>query len=137
MSEATSSDTTTSTIAAVTELTNNALTLSVLRRFGAEASSCEAFGNCDEVQEKFRKLSIETQETMIAVYAADGNACRERYGDFAEQVTEYREELDKLSGTNLPAALKNDVAIHFLQHAEAVSLALHTEIAADLQKDML
>ncbi|WP_083447233.1 hemagglutinin repeat-containing protein [Achromobacter spanius] len=92
ISEATSVDTTTSTIAAVTELTNNALTLSDLKRFGAEASSCEAFGNCDEVQEKFRKLSIETQETMIAVCAADPNRCRELYGDFVEQVTEYREE---------------------------------------------
>ncbi|WP_164741265.1 hemagglutinin repeat-containing protein [Achromobacter spanius] len=134
ISEATSVDTTTSTIAAVTELTNNALTLSDLKRFGAEASSCEAFGNCDEVQEKFRKLSIETQETMIAVCAADPNRCRELYGDFVEQVTEYREELDKLSGMDLPAGLRNDVAIYFLHNAEAVSMVLHTEIAADLQK---
>jgi len=71
---------------------------------------------------------------MIAVCAADPNRCRERYGDFVEQVTEYREELDELTGTNLPAALRTDLAIYFLQHAEAVSLALHTEIAADLQK---
>lgn len=134
MSEIISVDATTSTIAAVTELTNNALTLSELKRFAAEASTCEALGNCDEVQEKYRKLSIENQETMIAVCAADPNRCRELYGEFVEQVTEYREELDKLTGTNLPAALKNDVAIYFLQHAEAVSLALHTEIAADLQK---
>ncbi|MCD0501353.1 hypothetical protein LP085_31235, partial [Achromobacter sp. MY14] len=134
ISEATSVDATTSTIAAITELTNNALTLSELKRFAAEASTCEALGNCDEVQEKYRKLSIENQETMIAVCAADPNRCRELYGDFVEQVTEYREELDKLAGTNLPAALRTDLAIYFLQHAEAVSLALHTEIAADLQK---
>jgi hypothetical protein len=134
MSEIISVDATTSTIAAVTELTNNALTLAELKRFAAEASTCEALGNCGEVQEKYRKLSIENQETMIAVCAADPNRCRELYGEFVEQVTEYREELDKLTGTNLPAALKNDVAIYFLQHAEAVSLALHTEIAADLQK---
>ena len=134
ISEMTSVDATTSTIAAVTELSNNALTLSELKRFGAEASTCEALGTCDQVQEKFRKLSIDNQETMIAVCAADPNLCRERYGEFVERVTEYREELDKLIGTNLPAALKNDAAIYFLQHAEAVSLALHTEIAADLQK---
>ncbi|NMK48875.1 hypothetical protein HG262_21845, partial [Achromobacter sp. Bel] len=134
ISDATSMDTTTSTLAAITELTNNALTLSDLKRFGAEASTCEAFGNCDEVQENFRKLSIETQETMIAVCAADANACRERYGDFVEQVTEYREELDKLSGMDLPAGLRNDVAIYFLHNADAVSMVLHTEIAADLQK---
>ena len=134
MSEIISVDATTSTIAAVTELTNNALTLSELKRFAAEASTCEALGNCDEVQDRYRKLSIDNQETMIAVCAADPNRCRELYGEFVEQVTEYREELDKLTGTNLPAALKNDVAIYFLQHAEAVSLALHTEIAADLQK---
>jgi len=134
MSEITSVDATTSTIAAVTELTNNALTLSELKRFGAEASTCEALGTCDQVQEKFRKLSIDNQETMIAVCAAGPNRCRELYGDFVEQATEYRKELDKLIGTNLPAALKNDVAIYFLHNAEAVSMVLHTEIAADLQE---
>jgi filamentous hemagglutinin len=134
ISEAASMDTATSTIAAVTELTNNALTLADLKRFGVEAANCEAFGNCDEVREKFQKLSIETQETMIAVCAADPNACRERYGDFVEQVTEYRQELDKLSGMDLPAGLGNDVATYFLHNAEAVSMVLHTEIAADLQK---
>ena len=71
---------------------------------------------------------------MIAVCAADPNACRERYGDFVEQVTEYRQELDKLSGMDLPQGLKNDVATYFLHNAEAVSMVLHTEIAADLQK---
>ncbi|MFD4840497.1 hemagglutinin repeat-containing protein [Achromobacter sp. NPDC058515] len=134
ISEATSADTTTSTLAAVTELTNNALTLSDLKRFAAEASTCEAFGNCDQVGEKFRKLSIETQEVMIAVCAADSEVCRTRYGSFVEQVTEYRQELDKLSGMDLPGPLKSDLAGYFLHNSDAVSMVLHTEIAADLQK---
>ena len=133
ISDAMSVDAATSTTAAITELTNNALVLSDLKLFGAEASTCEALGNCDEVLAKFRNLSISTQETMIAVCAADPTACRARYGEFIENVTEYREELNRLQGMNLPPSLKTDLAVYFLQHSEAVNLVLNTEIAADLQ----
>ncbi|MGW9064026.1 hemagglutinin repeat-containing protein [Achromobacter animicus] len=134
MSEAMSVDPSTSTIAAVTELTNNALTLSELKLFEAEASACEAIGNCDQVQQKFRELSMETREVMIAVCAADPTACRERFGEFVEQSTEYRKQLDKLLGMDLPDALKGDLGVYFMQNAEAASIVIHTEIAVDLQK---
>jgi len=134
MSEAISVDPSTSTIAAVTELTNNALTLSQLKLFEAEASVCEAIGNCDQVQQKFRELSMEAREVMIAVCAADPTACRERFGEFVEQSTEYRKQLDKLLGMEIPSALKDDLGVYFMQNAEAASIVIHTEIAADLQK---
>lgn len=134
MSEAISVDPSTSTIAAVTELTNNALTLSQLKLFEAEASVCEAIGNCDQVQQKFRELSMEAREVMIAVCAADPTACRERFGEFVEQSTEYRKQLDRLLGMDLPDAFKDDLGVYFMQNAEAASIVIHTEIAADLQK---
>ncbi|CAO3947873.1 hemagglutinin repeat-containing protein [Achromobacter mucicolens] len=134
MSAAMSVDSSASTIAAVTELTNNALTLSELKLFEAEASACEAIGNCDQVQQKFRDLSIETREVMIAVCAADPTACRDRFGDFVEQSAEYRKQLDSLLGMDLPADLKDDLGIYFLQNAEAASIVINTEIAVDLQK---
>ncbi|WP_286937330.1 hemagglutinin repeat-containing protein [Achromobacter sp. UBA4530] len=133
MSEAISVDTSTSTIAAVTELTNNALTLSQIKQFEAEATACEAIGNCDQVQQKFRELSIETREVMIAVCADDPNACRERFGEFVEQSAEYRKQLDRLLGMDLPDALKDDLGVYFIQNAEAASVVIHTEIAVDLQ----
>ncbi|CAB3870568.1 hemagglutinin repeat-containing protein [Achromobacter animicus] len=134
MSEAMSVDPSTSTIAAVTELTNNALTLSQLKQFEAEATACEAIGNCDQVQQKFRELSIETREVMIAVCADDPNACRERFGEFVEQSAEYRKQLDRLLGMDLPDALKDDLGVYFIQNAEAASVVIRTEIAVDLQK---
>jgi len=134
MSEAISVDPSTSTIAAVTELTNNALTLSQLKLFEAQASVCEAIGNCDQVRQKFRELSMETREVMIAVCADDPTACRERFGEFVEQSTEYRKQLDKLLGMDLPDALKDDLGVYFMQNAEAASIVIHTEIAVDLQK---
>ena len=134
MSAAMSVDSSASTSAAVTELTNNALTLSELKLFEAEASACEAIGNCDQVQQKFRDLSIETREVMIAVCAADPTACRERFGEFVEQSAEYRKQLDSLLGMDLPADLKDDLGIYFLQNAEAASIVINTEIAVDLQK---
>lgn len=50
---------------------------------------------------------------MKMVCSTDRTACRDNYGDFVEQVTEYRQELDKLSGMDLPRSLKTDVAIIF------------------------
>ncbi|MGE8633720.1 MAG: CdiA family toxin C-terminal domain-containing protein, partial [Achromobacter piechaudii] len=123
-----------SVAAAVTELTNNALTLSELKQFGVEAASCELLGTCDEVRKKFQDLSIKNQETMVAVCASDPSACQQLYGHYVTQVSEYRAELDKLAGMDLPAGLKTDLAIYLLQNSDAVNIALNTEFAAQIQE---
>lgn len=61
--------------AAVTDLTNNALTLSELKQFGVDAANCELLGTCDEVRKKFQDINIKYQETMVAVCASDPSAC--------------------------------------------------------------
>lgn len=134
LSSALSLDASTSVTAAVTELSNNALTLSELKKFGAEASACTALGTCDEVRDSFQKLSIKNQETLVSVCALSPETCREQYGHYVEQVTEYRQELDRLMGMDLPGDFKTDLAVYLYQNSEAVSATLHVDIAEQLVK---
>ncbi|MBO9354431.1 filamentous hemagglutinin N-terminal domain-containing protein [Bordetella petrii] len=127
-------DAATSASSAATELANNALSLGELKFFAAEASTCRTLGTCDEIQQKYRDLSVENQEKMIALCAQDPAACRAQYGDFVEGVTDYRKELDAALGLDIPADLKADLAIYLYQHQEAIGVALNTEIAAQLQE---
>ncbi|WP_050978194.1 hemagglutinin repeat-containing protein [Bordetella petrii] len=127
-------DAATSASSAATELANNALSLGELKSFAAEASTCRALGTCDEIQQKYRDLSVENQEKMIALCAQDPVACRTQYGDFVEGVTDYRKELDAAFGLDIPPGLKADLAIYLYQHQEAIGVALNTEIAEQLQE---
>ncbi|WP_217484141.1 hemagglutinin repeat-containing protein, partial [Achromobacter insolitus] len=127
-------DPVTSTTAAVTELSNNALTLAELKQFHAEATTCDVIGNCVEVQKKFRDLSMANQEAIILVCSQSPEACRQKYGDYIENVSTYRQELDAISRESLPTALKADLFFYYFQHQDAVGVALSTEFAAQLRE---
>ena len=58
VAEALPVDTVTSSVAALTEATNNALTLGELKSFAVQAASCEALGNCDQIRKHFQALSL-------------------------------------------------------------------------------
>ncbi|MCP1402818.1 hemagglutinin repeat-containing protein [Achromobacter insolitus] len=127
-------DPATSTTAAVTELSNNALTLAELKQFHAEATACDVIGNCVEVQKKFRELSMANQEAILLVCSQSPEACRQKYGDYIENLSAYRQELDAISGESLPRALKADLFFYYFQHQDAVGVALSTEFAAQLRE---
>ncbi|MFJ1299583.1 hemagglutinin repeat-containing protein [Pseudomonadota bacterium AL_CKDN230030165-1A_HGKHYDSX7] len=122
-----------STNAAVTELANNALFLSELKQYGAEASGCRQLGNCDEVQQRFRDLSIRNQEAIVSLCVQDANQCWQTYGELAENFEEFRKVFAELSATDMPSGLMLDLAIHFLRQKDAVNAVTSTEWAKRLQ----
>ena len=124
----------TAVVSARTETENNALTLGDLKSFTEKASSCEGRGDCDQVQKHFQKLSLKNRDEMISLCSQDSGQCRKKYGHFVEEVTAYRQELDVLSGMDLPKGFKTDLATYLMQHQEAISMTLSTEVAEQLQK---
>jgi len=126
-------ETATSTLAAVTEATNNALRLGELKSFAVQAASCEVLSNCEQIREQFQQLSLKNRDEMISVCAQDSAQCRQNYGEFVEGVTAYRQELDAINTMTLPAGFKTDLAVYLMQHQEAISVALNTELAVQLQ----
>ncbi|WP_207233550.1 HNH endonuclease [Salinicola tamaricis] len=84
-----------------------------------EAKQCEARGNCDEVQEKYREISLAQQDKLIAICATDSKKCHAQYQDLIRDHDKFRAELDKLAGGEVPWRISLDTGPLLLQYTDA------------------
>ncbi|OLO02585.1 DUF637 domain-containing protein, partial [Salinicola socius] len=86
----------------------NYLTHRQVAKYVEEAKDCEVRGDCDQVQEKYRQLSLDQQDELIEACAGDRQGCAARYQPLVEDSQRFREELDKLGGSELSLQISLD-----------------------------
>ena len=99
-----------------------------------ELEGCEARGDCAEIQEKYRALSIAQQDELIALCAADAAVCLANYQDLVDDYDSFRQALDRLGGREVPFRMSLDAGPLLGQYTEAVSIISHEGFAQFLQE---
>ncbi|WP_298837956.1 VENN motif pre-toxin domain-containing protein [uncultured Salinicola sp.] len=113
--------------------TYNYLTHRQVAKYVEEAKDCEARGDCDQVQEKYRQLSLDQQDELIEACAGDRQGCAARYQPLVEDSQRFREELDKLGGSDLPLQISLDAGPLLGQYMEAESVVSQEGFAQSLK----
>ncbi|WP_298837968.1 DUF4258 domain-containing protein, partial [uncultured Salinicola sp.] len=113
--------------------TYNYLTHRQVAKYVEEAKDCEARGDCDQVQEKYRQLSLDQQDELIEACAGDRQGCAARYQPLVEDSQRFREELDKLGGSDLPLQISLDAGPLLGQYMEAESVVSQEGFAQFLE----
>ncbi|MCO7246027.1 hypothetical protein [Halomonas sp. Mc5H-6] len=87
-----------------------------------ELEGCEARGDCTEIQEKYRALSIAQQDELIALCATDPVACAAEYQHLVDDSERFREALDGFGGREVPWQIGLDAGPLLGQYMEAESV---------------
>ncbi|HAW4150561.1 TPA: contact-dependent inhibition toxin CdiA [Escherichia coli] len=112
---------------------NNFLTADQIDSFAAKAKGCEVRGDCKQIIKEMEELSLKQQQEMIAVCATNPAACKEKFGDIPAKGMLVREAIDRVLGTDVPSAMKNDMSSLLAQQIEAEGVVTSTEFACQLQ----
>ncbi|NDL71496.1 DUF4258 domain-containing protein, partial [Vreelandella alkaliphila] len=120
--------------AAFNEVVNNYLRHDQVDAYIDELEGCVARGDCDEVQEKFRALSIAQQDELIALCATDAEACAANYQSLVEDGEQFRDALDGFSGRDIPWQLGLDAGPLLSQYMEAEAIVSQEGFAQYLQE---
>ncbi|HGU5335835.1 TPA: contact-dependent inhibition toxin CdiA, partial [Escherichia coli O146] len=112
---------------------NNFLTADQIDSFAAKAKGCEVRGDCKQIVKEMEELSLKQQQEMIAVCATNPAACKEKFGDIPAKGMLVREAIDRVLGTDVPSAMKNDMSSLLAQQIEAEGVVTSTEFASQLQ----
>ncbi|EFI4071837.1 Contact-dependent inhibitor A, partial [Escherichia coli] len=112
---------------------NNFLTADQIDSFAAKAKGCEVRGDCKQIIKEMEELSLKQQQEMIAVCATNPAACKEKFGDIPAKGMLVREAIDRVLGTDVPSAMKNDMSSLLAQQIEAEGVVTSTEFASQLQ----
>ncbi|PHM35687.1 ShlA/HecA/FhaA exofamily protein [Xenorhabdus mauleonii] len=111
---------------------NNFLTAKQIDGFAAKAKGCEARGDCQQINQEMRDLSLKQQEEIIAVCASNPAACKEKYGDIPANGLLVRQAIDRVLGADVPSQMKNDMSSLLAQQIEAEGVVSSTEFAHQL-----
>ncbi|MBD2826942.1 hemagglutinin repeat-containing protein, partial [Xenorhabdus szentirmaii] len=111
---------------------NNFLHADQIDDFAARAKGCEARGDCQQINQEMRDLSLKQQEEMIAVCASNPAACKEKYGDIPANGLLVRQAIDRVLGDDVPSRMKNDMSSLLAQQIEAEGVVSSTEFAHQL-----
>ncbi|EOS8446708.1 contact-dependent inhibition effector tRNA nuclease, partial [Escherichia coli] len=111
---------------------NNFLTADQIDSFAAKAKGCEVRGDCKQIVKEMEELSLKQQQEMIAVCATNPAACKEKFGDIPAKGMLVREAIDRVLGTDVPSAMKNDMSSLLAQQIEAEGVVTSTEFASQL-----
>ncbi|GAB3627741.1 tRNA nuclease CdiA-2 [Pandoraea terrae] len=87
-------DVATATTGAKIETENNALKLSEFKSLIQEARGCEKTKSCESVRDRYRNLSREKQEKVVATCAIDPQACQGEFGNYLAELGDFRKALD-------------------------------------------
>jgi len=109
------------------------LTADQIDSFAAKAKGCEVRGDCKQIIKEMEELSLKQQQEMIAVCATNPAACKEKFGDIPAKGMLVREAIDRVLGTDVPSAMKNDMSSLLAQQIEAEGVVTSTEFASQLQ----
>ncbi|MFQ3790426.1 DUF637 domain-containing protein [Halomonas sp. A29] len=99
-----------------------------------ELEGCEARGDCTEIQEKYRALSIAQQDELIALCATDSAACASEYQHLVDNSELFREALDGFGGREVPWRIGLDAGPLLGQYMEAESVVSQEGFAQFLKE---
>ena len=99
-----------------------------------EAIGCEERGDCAEVQEKYRAISIAQQDELMALCATDAVACASNYRDLVDDAELFRDALNGLGGRDIPWQIGMDAGPLFSQYMEAEAVVSQEGFAQFLQE---
>ncbi|RCV85956.1 DUF637 domain-containing protein, partial [Billgrantia montanilacus] len=99
-----------------------------------ELEGCEARGDCTEIQEKYRALSIAQQDELIALCATNSTACAAEYQHLVDNSELFREALDGFGGREVPWRIGLDAGPLLGQYMEAESVVSQEGFAQFLQE---
>ncbi len=86
-----------------------------------EARNCKALGNCDEVRERFRKLSVQLDDELAADCGRNPSTCPTLYGDLLHDRNSLQERLAKMYfDDSIPSMFKADLHRYQLQNTSAI-----------------
>jgi filamentous hemagglutinin len=109
-----------------------------LDEFVADAQVCEARGNCDEVRQKFRDISLGGDDALGALCATDPASCIELYGDLAHDRLSLQERISKLYfDDSIPSVLKRDLHVYQMQNMSAVGTLTKAQVQIGLENQGL
>ncbi|VVP60948.1 hypothetical protein PS880_06229 [Pseudomonas fluorescens] len=99
-----------------------------LDNFEREAGACKAKGNCDDVQQKYRDLSLVNQDAVYDSCAQAPSQCIQLFEQLIEDQKSLQERIANLQlDSNIPFALKVDLDRYQLQNASAISELIATK----------
>ena len=99
----------------------NYLSHQELDAFEEQARNCKAQGNCDQVREEFRQLSVALDDELNQLCGVSPQDCFAIHGDFIEQRVSLQERMAQLSlDSSIPWQLRADLHVYQLQNTNAV-----------------
>jgi len=103
---------------------NNYLTKVQILKFNKEMVDCKKNNNCEQVEKKYKDLSIEQQAVMAAVCSMNTVLCKEKYGFIVTSRNDIKKVLDQAN--NLPAIYSQGL---LKQQIDAEGMVWNTELA--------
>ncbi|MCY1399168.1 hypothetical protein D9M71_142180 [compost metagenome] len=98
-----------------------------------ESSECKAKGNCAEVKEKFRALSVANDDQLASICAASPAMCIQQYNYLVNerQASQLKIE-DIYSNDAVPFSIKMDLPTYNLQNINATGTVVQAGVAQNL-----
>lgn len=92
-----------------------------LDAFEEQARNCKAQGNCEQIQEEFRRLSVALDDELNQLCSTNSQSCLALHGGFIEQRLSIQERMAELSlDSSIPWQLRADLHAYQLQNMSAV-----------------
>ncbi|WP_223547478.1 DUF6883 domain-containing protein [Pseudomonas sp. A-B-19] len=105
-----------------------------LDNFERETSACKAKGNCDEVQEKYRQLSVANDDALAAACSSSPANCLQTYGYLAAERVETQKKIEALyANDSIPFEFKADLNRYNMQNIAAMGQLIHADTALGLE----
>ncbi|RQF75807.1 two-partner secretion system putative hemagglutinin TpsA2 [Pseudomonas aeruginosa] len=105
-----------------------------LDEFEEEASQCKAKGNCKDVQDKYRALSVANDDALTATCSASSTACVQNFGYLAAERLAIQKKIEALyTNDDIPLELKADLHRYNMQNVAAMGQLLQASAALDLR----
>jgi filamentous hemagglutinin family protein len=94
-----------------------------------EARACQARGNCHEVQEKFRALSVANDDDLRAMCGSNPALCSQFYGDLLHDRNSLQERLARMFfDDSIPSLFKGELHRYQLQNTSAITALTQTGV---------
>ncbi|WP_375740548.1 toxin C-terminal domain-containing protein [Pseudomonas boanensis] len=86
-----------------------------------EARECQSLGNCEQVKQKFRDLSVANDDALADMCVSNPSLCTQFYGDLLHDRNSLQERLAGMYfDDSIPSVFKEDLHRYQLQNTSAI-----------------
>ncbi len=106
-----------------------------LDEFEEQARKCETNGNCDQVKDDFRRISVALDDELNMMCGFDLQGCVALYGDLVHDRLSMQERIAGLStDSDIPWRLRADLHVFQLQNMSAAGTLIQTQTQLSLEE---